>query len=289
MPDQNNENTQPTTASPEPPAPKKQLSPLALWSFRFFVFGLACAIAATASFYILPNGAVVVIGGLFGSLAWLAAVLLGLAAMFHIGRKRKQFKGVLRSTISVFIPVIVCSVWLYFTISLAYRLMCGANVNGLGKALSVYCNDYGKISSHWNDLLVERADVHVRQFMCRGSDAITGECSYAMNKYIVEMNMSQLPSDIVVLFETDYGKTASRWWRKHPFSKDNNYYSVTESNGVPKLIRSDKLDKLRWNQVGGPEMLTTNHHRGKGCIVLFGDSHVDFIKPEDIPKLRWKP
>ncbi len=42
-----------------------------------------------------------------------------------------------------------------------------------------------------------------------------------------------------------------------------------------------------WNQAGGIELLTTENHRGEGCNVLFVDGHVEFVKPEDIPKLRW--
>jgi prepilin-type processing-associated H-X9-DG protein len=44
-----------------------------------------------------------------------------------------------------------------------------------------------------------------------------------------------------------------------------------------------------WNQVGGPEILTTENHKGKGCYVAFLDSHVEFIKAEDINQLKWKP
>ena len=44
-----------------------------------------------------------------------------------------------------------------------------------------------------------------------------------------------------------------------------------------------------WNQVGGQEILTTENHSGKGCYVAFCDLHVEFIKTEDISKLKWKP
>jgi prepilin-type processing-associated H-X9-DG protein len=43
-----------------------------------------------------------------------------------------------------------------------------------------------------------------------------------------------------------------------------------------------------WNQSGGSEMLTTRHLDGKGCNVLFVDGHVEFIKTEEIPRLKWK-
>ena len=40
-----------------------------------------------------------------------------------------------------------------------------------------------------------------------------------------------------------------------------------------------------WNQVGGPELLTTEHH--KGCCVLFVDGTVMFIKAEEVVGLHW--
>lgn len=43
-----------------------------------------------------------------------------------------------------------------------------------------------------------------------------------------------------------------------------------------------------WNQYGGPELLTTENHGGKGCNVLFCDSHVEFVKFEEFEKLNWK-
>ncbi|MCP4608740.1 MAG: hypothetical protein GY845_08495 [Planctomycetes bacterium] len=42
-----------------------------------------------------------------------------------------------------------------------------------------------------------------------------------------------------------------------------------------------------WNQSGGPEILTTDYHEGKGCNVLFADSHVKFVKTEDLGDLKW--
>jgi prepilin-type processing-associated H-X9-DG protein len=43
-----------------------------------------------------------------------------------------------------------------------------------------------------------------------------------------------------------------------------------------------------WNQHGGPEILTTENHGGKGCNVLFKDGSVRFVKTEELGKLRWK-
>jgi len=43
-----------------------------------------------------------------------------------------------------------------------------------------------------------------------------------------------------------------------------------------------------WNQFGGPELLTFENHKGKGCNILFNDSHVEFVTPEQLGELKWK-
>ncbi|MHC4481921.1 MAG: DUF4190 domain-containing protein [Planctomycetota bacterium] len=43
-----------------------------------------------------------------------------------------------------------------------------------------------------------------------------------------------------------------------------------------------------WNQFGGPEILTTENHKGKGCNVAFVDTHVESVKTSELGKLKWK-
>jgi prepilin-type processing-associated H-X9-DG protein len=45
--------------------------------------------------------------------------------------------------------------------------------------------------------------------------------------------------------------------------------------------------KPGWNQSGGPEILSTENHKGQGCNILFNDGHVEFVKIKDINKLKW--
>jgi len=42
-----------------------------------------------------------------------------------------------------------------------------------------------------------------------------------------------------------------------------------------------------WNQFGGPELLTVENHRPRGCNVLFNDGHVEFVRAEEIDRLIW--
>jgi len=43
-----------------------------------------------------------------------------------------------------------------------------------------------------------------------------------------------------------------------------------------------------WNQFGGPEILTTENHKGEGCCVLFNDGQVEFVTTERLGRLKWK-
>jgi hypothetical protein len=44
-----------------------------------------------------------------------------------------------------------------------------------------------------------------------------------------------------------------------------------------------------WNQSGGPEILTTENHKGRGCNVLFNDCRtVRFVTPKQLGELKWK-
>jgi hypothetical protein len=114
-----------------------------------------------------------------------------------------------------------------------------------------YAGDYDgqyPTADKWCDLLMTTSSVaDTKQFICRGSDAKIGESSYALNKNIAGKKASEIPEDIVLLFEAEKG----------------------------------------WNQVGGPELLTLENHDGEGCNVLFGGLHVTFVKKERIADLNW--
>jgi len=43
-----------------------------------------------------------------------------------------------------------------------------------------------------------------------------------------------------------------------------------------------------WNQHGGPEILTTENHGGKGCNILFNNGSARFVRTKDLAKLKWK-
>jgi len=59
-----------------------------------------------------------------------------------------------------------------------------------------------------------------------------------------------------------------------------------EPNSPPDIVLLFET-KGGWNQFGGPELLTFENHKGKGCSILFNDGHVESIEPYELDKLKW--
>lgn len=62
------------------------------------------------------------------------------------------------------------------------------------------------------------------------------------------------------------------------------------SKAVPYSRRRRVLlfeSKGGWNQHGGPEMLSTENHGGRGCHIAFNNGNVEFVPVERLDRLRW--
>ena len=170
-------------------------------------------------------------------------------------------------------------------------IMYATNVSGLGKALYLYRNDYDghyPTADKWCDLLVMNYEVKLESLLCKGSDAKIGESSYALNKNIEGKKSSEIPKDTVILFETNYGKNPMG---RDGTLEDREWYKslnpISERGDLKQHKHSEKVYKLRWNQVGGPELLTTENHKRKVYNFLFNDMHVEFVKAERLGELKW--
>ncbi|MDO8303747.1 MAG: DUF4190 domain-containing protein, partial [Sedimentisphaerales bacterium] len=232
--------------------------------------------------------------GIVGWAAWglpaLVGIVFGIVALYKIKKANGLLVGkgyawiglVLAVAQIALIGIMLFGVMRWNTPE--YKLMCGSNLSGIGKAMMCYGNDYKEklpTGDNWCDVLIKYADVSPNQFVCKESDAIKGESSYAMNRNVAGKEMTY-PADIVVLFETDYGKDANG--RTEPIQNRDGYKEFYTSN---KKSDNEKVYKTRWNQAGGAEMLTAEHHKGKGSNILFGDMHVEFVEKERFGLLRW--
>ena len=194
---------------------------------------------------------------------------------------------------SISILVSLAPIILTTTLSLVFGdfddpRICGTYLSGLGKALTIYSyenNDLFPDTDKWCDILILHQEVGPKSLICRDSDAIAGESSYAMNANLSGKTYLDISNDTVVLFETDYG----RYGKRNVPTKERFFYQEilkTEENKF--LDRPDrKVYKDRWNQAGGPELLTAEHHNGEGAIILFNNGSVQFIEKEDFNDLNW--
>jgi len=197
------------------------------------------------------------------------AIILGIVGLVKISKSGGQLKGNGFAIAGIALPVVLLPfIALLMGImmpalvrvrQIAFRTVCAKNLEALGKAMLIYASEYDEkypTPSKWCDLLIEYTEVDERMFRCRGAFGCKAARCYSgvsgkLCSYAMNKNIEELganaPPDMVLLFETSPG----------------------------------------WNQSGGPEILTTDNHQREGCNVLFVDSHVQFVKTEDINDLKW--
>jgi len=188
------------------------------------------------------------------------AVILGIVALLKIGKSAGKLKGTGFAIAGIVVPTVsglfvlplmlgIMMPVLVRTRQIAFRMVCGNNMSDLGKVMLIYASDYD-----------EKFPTPAKwcDILTEYADVNhkTFRCKGAPEgpcNYAINKNVEKLnissPPDMVLLFETHPG----------------------------------------WNQSGGPEILTTDNHQGEGCNVLFVDTHVEFVKTEDLDDLKWEP
>jgi prepilin-type processing-associated H-X9-DG protein len=185
------------------------------------------------------------------------AIILGIVGLVKIRKSGGKLKGngfaIAGIVMALTIPILMIPILMHVR-QIAYRLVCGTNMSLIGMELLVYINDYDDsfpIPSEWCDLLIKHAKV--KPSLVKPSTLRCFGATEGPCNFAMNKNIEQYglrsSPDMVLLFETHPG----------------------------------------WNQSGGPEILTTDNHKGEGCNVLFMDFHVDFVKKEDLDDLKWKP
>jgi len=189
-------------------------------------------------------------------LTLIPAIVCGILALVKIEQSAGQLKGKGMAITGIAAPAFIAPVAVFMgllipalgrTRQIAHRVVCDTNVSSLGKAMLVYANDYDGKFPTPSNW----CDLLIEHAdMCEGTFRCKGACDGPCN-YAMNANVEKLgadcPADIVLLFETTPG----------------------------------------WNQAGGREILSTENHEGKGCNVVFVDTHVEFIRTEYLGDLKW--
>ncbi len=276
---------------------KPKFSRLAIWSLVLAIAGLLTGMAFFGTLFI-PSWMewsvdwLMIIGSaiiFFPFVVWILGLIMGIVALGKI----KESSGLLKGRGLAIAGVVTSGVGLTLAClcimrarrihSISPRVVCGTNLRGLGKAMLIYASDYDEqypTVEKWCDLLVMYCEVGPRQFVCPSSDAKEGESSFAFNKNLIGKKPTEVPPDVVLLFETNFGKNPLG---RQALLAERDWHEFLEYPDSGK-----KVYKLRWNQFGGPEILTTENHKGKGCNILFNDLHVEFVKTERLGELEWE-
>ena len=245
-------------------------SAIALMSFGILVY--LVPILSRIFFSLRRNrevwGGVFLLQNLFLFFSFLAAFTIACAKYEIRGSRGNTVSAVTRKTLPVtgaFLATICISLWLgsYIPRSTAFYNPCSRNLSQISRALLIYANDYDNQypePNQWCDLLLKDGYVKPEYLVC---PSLIIRCPYTGQIILSRPSPKKgrchfalnpnckltSPSKTVLVFETDEG----------------------------------------WNQFGGPELLTTQRHKGEGCNVLFRDNHIYFERIQDLQKLIWKP
>lgn len=123
----------------------------------------------------------------------------------------------------------------------------------ISKTLPEYAKNHeGRLppADNWYKGLIDYAETSTDPNINNSSSRLKKQTRFALNLGVAGMPLSGIDHNTVLIFETN--------------------------SPVERLV-------------GGPESITAACHYGKGCVVLFADMHVAFVRAEDFNNLRWKP
>ena len=181
----------------------------------------------------------------------IASVSLGILGLIWLKTQKMSLKfKVMR------LAAIVISLWasqrellLPRSRNVPYRILCGHNLDNLGKAIFAYATENDNrfpSASQWCDLLLEHTDVSEEQFIC--GDSFWPVFSYGFNRNLDGLRIYDVPPDTVLLFEIKGGRNVS----------------------------------------GGPELMTYNRHSDFVSVVLYVSGYAEVIKKKWSNELKWE-
>ncbi|MHC4087095.1 MAG: DUF4190 domain-containing protein [Planctomycetota bacterium] len=190
-----------------------------------------------------------VYGHFVSGLMTIAGIAAGIFAIKQIPNKRRILKGRQFAVTGVLLGVVFLPFWVWHLPSSPFiaRKRCAANLLAIGRCMLIYTSG---------------DDLMPRDKWC----------------------------DLLIEFgNRSKKKMAIEKWLKCPANKNGRCHyalNVSSSDSHPRLVVLFET-KAGWNQVGGPELLTTDNHNGKGCNILFNDNSVEFVKTEELANLKW--
>lgn len=203
----------------------------------------------TTPLYLRP---LYVYGHLVSGFLAIAGIAAGIFAIKQIHNKHRISKGRQFAVSGLLLGLVILPFWVWHFPSSPFtaRERCAANLRSLGRAMLIYAGDYDE---KW-----PTAD--------KWCDLL------------IEFGKDKIPID--KLLKCPANKNGRCSYAINPNASPR-------SNFHPRLVLLFETE-VGWNQFGGPELLSTDNHNGKGCNVLFNDNTVEFVKTQELANLKWK-
>ena len=190
-----------------------------------------------------------------GVLLGLLAVIFGVVALIQIRQEKGQLEGRWFAIAGVLIATLITIIILYHLIperiakrKRMCRIICISRMHRLAIMMYLYTHDY-EGKFPMGDKWCDLLKPYAESEYEFYCPLSQGQTvSYGFNKNLEGRNWENNVDDTVMLFEIEGGRNIS----------------------------------------GGSELLYIMRHEGKGCTVAFVDGHVEFVKSEELGKLRWK-
>jgi hypothetical protein len=125
-------------------------------------------------------------------------------------------------------------------------------LNWISKTIPKFAKDHeGKLppADKWYKNLIEYAEISADPNINNPSLRSKVQQRFALNLGVAGMPLSEIDHNTVLVFESNFPE----------------------------------------NLVGGYKNITAGYHSDKGCVILFADMHIKFVRAEDFNNLRWKP
>ena len=113
---------------------------------------------------------------------------------------------------------------------------------------------------------------------------------FAMSMYYAQHDQEYPAADKWCEVLMKGGFAESKHFRCPAARDGQSCHYVMNSAAIPYARRRRVLlfeSKGGWNQHGGPEMLSTENHGGRGCHIVFNNGDVEFVPAERLDRLRW--
>lgn len=186
---------------------------------------------------------------------WVIALSIGISSAINnrgqkiIKSNKAAFAGIIVSIISIVMTLLMPAINLAASHSWRGRFFCKKNLSAIYGHLENYTNSYDGYlpdGDSWCDILIRGSGVKLQKFACPTLTAPTQQSSYALNKAIFGVRLSDIPEETVLVFETELSWNSIGGIENMNYENHNGYCGVLKVNGEVVFVSPSEANALKW-------------------------------------------